>query len=72
MYLRCDGVLDISGSTATCSQWVAVTETELLGIVVQQHQLSEQDYGQLSLLTVSVMLVVISVVFTLKTMKTGR
>ena len=48
MYLRCDGTLttDVNG-VISCTDWVAVTETELLDTVVQQYQLTESQYDEL-------------------------
>lgn len=49
MYLRCDGTLSVdTDNKPVCDNWVAVSDTELLGAVVQQYQMSQADYLELS------------------------
>lgn len=52
MYLRCDGDLVLNpDNTASCTNWVAVPETELLATFVQQYGLSAENFAYLSAFT---------------------
>mgnify|MGYP000391922345 CR=1 FL=1 len=72
MYLRCDGVLDISGAIPSCTSWIAVTDTELLSAALATHQLSQEDYTALAGTTIAILLAAVSIVAVLKKLKINR
>lgn len=49
MYFKCEGIYSLTSENAiSCDNWVTVTQTELLGNIVQQYQMPVEDFAALS------------------------
>lgn len=73
VYLGCNGTLTINplSGQASCSNWVVVTEQELLNQALSSHLLSSEDFKILSASILAIMIVAMGLRLVLKTLNIG-